>query len=169
MWLLRYLTAVSMSIGLSLSVCCVVFRAPLVSPASRVPQDLLVSLGSCRGWDRRVRMGTRESRDHQVSRGQTDVEELQDRKVLWDRKETMWVSDKLSILSGCTETVCPVQTGSEGRSTKNSEAQRKQGSCGRDCQDCWLCANWIHVSSISVFRNTCDVRCKTFDVTENIK
>ncbi len=72
-----------------MSICCYVFRDPLGSLASWGPQDSLVTLGSCRGWVRRERLGTQEVRDHQVSQGQMDVKELWDRKVLLGRKETL--------------------------------------------------------------------------------
>lgn len=66
-----------------------VLRDPSVCPASRGPPGLLVTLESCRGWGRRERTGIWEMRDHQVSKGQTDVQVLQDRKVFWERKETL--------------------------------------------------------------------------------
>lgn len=61
----------------------------MVSPASRGPQDLWETLGSCRGLGRRVRTGIREMQENQVSMGETDLEDLLEQKVFWDRKETL--------------------------------------------------------------------------------
>ncbi|KAG8001698.1 Macrophage receptor MARCO, partial [Nibea albiflora] len=61
----------------------------LVSLDSQGPQVPLVTLGSCRELERRVRMGTLGRWDDQVSWGKVDVQELPDRKVFLDQKETL--------------------------------------------------------------------------------
>lgn len=63
-------------------------RVPSVSPASQDPQDHLVNRVSCSGSGRRVRTEPWGNQDHKDWTGQMDVQEYQDRRVFWDRKET---------------------------------------------------------------------------------
>lgn len=65
-----------------------VHRDTLVSLASQGLQVPSVSLGPCREWERRGRLGTLGRWDDRVSWGNLDVQELQDRKVFLDSKGT---------------------------------------------------------------------------------
>lgn len=137
--------SVHLSFSLSFSIYWSVFRAPLASPASREPQDLLVTLGSCRGWGRRVKKGTGGSQDRWVSKGQTELEELEDQKVFWDRKETLWVLDPsprvcLFIRRPCVQSR-PVPRGGSAKNTKTWNTKKTRFMWANFF--CWLCRNWI--------------------------